>query len=57
MVEATSSTLVCRLLPVRQVGKAHDSDSCIRWFDSITGNYLGVRELVDPLGRESSSEK
>lgn len=25
-------------LPVRQVGKAHDSDSCIRWFESITGN-------------------
>lgn len=57
MVEVTSSTLVCRLLPVRQVGKAHDSDSCIRWFESITGNYLDVGELVDPVGRESSSEK
>lgn len=57
MVEVTSSNLVCRLLPVRQVGKAHDSDSCIRWFKSITGNYLDVGELVDPVGRESSSEK
>ena len=36
-------------MPIRQAGKAQDSDSCIRAFEPLIGNYeeiCGVEQLV-----------
>ena len=44
-----SNPFVRAILPFRQAGKAQDSESCIRAFEPLNGNYeeiCGVEQLV-----------
>ena len=40
LVEHVKSKKHILLLPIRQAGKAQDSDSCIRAFEPLIGNYM-----------------